>query len=356
MEAVLQEWRERILQASADGIGLRLRGGGSKDWYGQQLRGEILDTRAYVGVLDYAPEELVITARCGTPLIDLEQMLAERGQMLAFEPPHFSAQATVGGMFCAGLSGPRRLQAGALRDYVLGASVMDGRGEILHFGGQVMKNVAGYDVSRLLAGSLGSLGLVLQVSLKVMPLPFVEYSLRLEMAAADAQQNLQRWLLQGLPLSASCWHQGQLSVRLSGSEAAVLAARKTLGGASLAHATTFWRNLREQEMAFFQQGQGQLWRLALPANAPILADQQLLEWDGRQRWLWLQDTARAGELRQFATRCGGHASLMRASPQEKLQIPVFTQPSAGVARIQRGIKQHFDPAGIFNPCRWYEDF
>ncbi|WP_317203738.1 glycolate oxidase subunit GlcE, partial [Janthinobacterium sp.] len=225
MEQTLKDFRERIAAAAARGARLQLRGSGSKDWYGQAPRGERLATGAYHGILAYEPSELVITARCGTPLAEIEAVLAERDQMLAFEPPHFGPAATVGGMLACGLSGPRRQAVGALRDFVLGAALMDGRGETLRFGGQVMKNVAGYDVARLLAGSLGGLGLILQASLKVLPRPYCEASVRLAMDQATALRSVNDWAGQPLPISASAWHDGALTLRLSGARAAVRAAR-----------------------------------------------------------------------------------------------------------------------------------
>ena len=229
---------------------LRLRGGGSKDFYGNEPRGSILDTRGYAGIADYEPSELVITARCGTPLAAVEQALDEHGQCLPFEPPHFGA-ATFGGCVAAGLSGPRRACAGALRDFVLGVKLVDGRGRVLQFGGQVMKNVAGYDISRLVAGSLGTLGLVAEASIKVLPRPDLETTLRLEMDEAAALEAMNRWAGEPLPVSASAWHEGTLYVRLSGSAAAVQAAAPRLGGSELADTVAFWRSLREQTHAFF---------------------------------------------------------------------------------------------------------
>jgi FAD/FMN-containing dehydrogenase len=213
----IEQFQERVRAAAADKQPLRIRGGGTKDWYGQRLEGAILDTRGYTGIVDYEPTELVITARCGTPLAEIEAVLAERKQMLAFEPPHFgsvtSPCATLGGAIAAGLAGPRRASSGGVRDFVLGAKLLDGKGDVLSFGGQVMKNVAGYDVSRMLAGSLGTLGLLLEVSVKVLPRPFAETTLRLEMPEIDAIRRLNEWGGQPLPLSASCWHNGILSCR-----------------------------------------------------------------------------------------------------------------------------------------------
>ena len=356
MQAIAEQFRQQILVASAAGKPLRLRGGGTKDWYGQQLEGEVLDTRAYAGIIDYEPTELVITARCGTPLAEIEAALAARNQMLAFEPPHFGAGATVGGVVASALSGPRRASAGALRDFVLGAVLMDGHGERLAFGGQVMKNVAGYDVSRLLAGSLGTLGLILEVSLKVLPLPLREATLRVACAEIAALRMLNEWAGKPLPISASCWHDGVLSVRLSGAEAAVSAALQSLKGEVLAaeEASAFWLAVREQTHDFFA-GAGSLWRLSLPphASAVILKGYQLIEWGGAQRWLKLDgdaDAASSVQIRQAVAAAGGHATLFRGGDKT---VGVFHPLAPAVATIHQRLRQAFDPAGIFNPHRMY---
>ncbi|KKO64237.1 putative FAD-linked oxidoreductase [Janthinobacterium sp. KBS0711] len=356
MQAIAEQFRQQILAASAAGKPLRLRGGGTKDWYGQQLEGEVLDTRAYASIIDYEPTELVITARCGTPLAEIEAALAARNQMLAFEPPHFGPGATVGGVVASALSGPRRASAGALRDFVLGAVLMDGHGERLAFGGQVMKNVAGYDVSRLLAGSLGTLGLILEVSLKVLPLPLREATLRVACAEIAALRMLNEWAGKPLPISASCWHDGVLTVRLSGAEAAVSAALQSLGGEVLAaeEASAFWLSVREQTHAFFA-GAGSLWRLSLPphASAMILKGRQLIEWGGAQRWLKLDgdaDAAGAQHVRQAVAAAGGHATLFRGGDKA---VGVFHPLAPAVATIHQRLRQAFDPAGVFNPHRMY---
>ncbi|MES2537182.1 MAG: glycolate oxidase subunit GlcE [Pseudomonadota bacterium] len=344
MEQALQQFRDRI----AAGSPLRIRGGGTKDWYGQALHGDVLDTRAYSGIVAYDPTELVITARCGTPLTEIEVALEQQNQMLAFEPPHFGATATAGGMVASGLSGPRRQASGALRDFVLGAVLMDGKGEVLHFGGQVMKNVAGYDVSRLLAGSMGSLGLLLEVSLKVLPKPFAETTLAFALPQADAIRRLNEWGGQPLPLSASAWHGGRLMVRLSGARAAVSAARIKMGGDTLDQAPQFWAGVREQQHAFFSAAA--LWRLSVPSvTAPLaLPGDQLLEWGGAQRWL--KTDADAVTIRAAAEKAGGHASLFRGGDK---QTGVFHPLAPAVANIHRKLKNAFDPAGIFNPGRMY---
>jgi glycolate oxidase FAD binding subunit len=356
MQQILERFREQV-RAAADGKrALRIRGGGSKDWYGQRLEGEILDTRAYAGIVDYEPTELVITARCGTPLAEIEAVLAERRQMLAFEPPHFGEGATLGGAVAAGLSGPRRASSGALRDFVLGAKLLDGKGDVLTFGGQVMKNVAGYDVSRLLAGSLGTLGLLLEVSVKVLPLAYREATLRFGMNEVDAIRKLNEWGGQPLPISASCWNDGVLALRLSGARAAVDAAIRSLGGAHggelMPDCARFWADLREQRHAFFA-GDAPLWRLSVPSTmgAIVLGAPQLIEWGGAQRWLRADgDAATSERIRGTVKDCGGHATLFRGGDKS---VGVFQPLAPAVARIHERLKAGFDPSNIFNPGRMY---
>jgi glycolate oxidase FAD binding subunit len=354
MEQVLQEFKQRIAAAAAANSSLRIRGGGSKDWYGQSLTGEVLDTRVFSGITAYEPTELVVTARCGTSLAEVEAVLAEQNQMLAFEPPHFDAGATVGGMVASGLSGPRRPWSGAVRDFVLGVVLMDGKGEVLRFGGQVMKNVAGYDVSRLLAGSLGTLGLILEVSLKVLPKPFAETTLRFALNEADAIRRLNEWGGQPLPLSASAWQDGQLTVRLSGADAAIKSARQKLGGEELADGAAFWAGLREQTAPFFTGADDlPLWRLSLPAITPPLglAGAQLVEWGGAQRWLKTAQDAEA--VRAAVAAAGGHATLFRGGDRS---AGVFHPLAPAIAKIHRNLKAEFDPSGVFNPGRMYSEF
>lgn len=353
MQQMLENFRQQVTDAGVAATPLQLRGGGTKDWYGQVPCGTVLDTRGYRGIVDYDPSELVITARCGTPLVELEAALAERNQQFAFEPPHWNDGATIGGVVAAGLSGPRRASSGAVRDFVLGTVLMDGRGEVLHFGGQVMKNVAGYDVSRLLAGSLGTLGLLLEVSLKVLPKPFAECSVRLALTHAEALAQLNLWGGLPLPISASVWCDGQLTIRLSGARAAVAAAGQTIGGELLADATPFWRGVREQDHAFFSDPHHALWRLSLPSAAePVtLRGAQLIEWGGAQRWM--QTDAAATEVRAAAAALGGHATLFVGDDKA---AGVFAPLPPALMAIHRRLKTSFDPAGIFNPGRMYPDW
>ena len=358
MDPVLEEFSARVRQAAGGQRRLRLRGGGTKDFYGQSLDGEILDTRGYAGIVAYEPSELVITARCGTPLAEIEAAMRERGQMLAFEPPHFGSGATVGGMTAAGLSGPRRQAAGAVRDFVLGVKIIDGRGEVLSFGGQVMKNVAGYDVSRLMAGSLGTLGLIVEVSLKVLPLPVAEATLKLELPEDKAIAQLNAWGGKPLPISASAWTDGELGVRLSGAAAAVRPACEIIGGERIdnAKAANFWNGIREQSDPFFpaqMEDAAPLWRISVPSATPPLGltGAQMIEWGGALRWL--ASNADARTVREAARRAGGHATLFRGGEKS---IGVFQPLAPVLTNLHRELKRERDPQAVFNVGRMYADF
>jgi glycolate oxidase FAD binding subunit len=332
---------------------LRLRGAGSKDFYGGLLAGEVLDLSGHGGIVAYEPTELYITAKCGTPLSEIEETLAEEGQMLAFEPPHFG-RATLGGAIAAGLSGPRRQQAGAVRDFVLGIKLVDGAGQVLDFGGQVMKNVAGYDVSRFIAGSLGTLGVIAEATLKVLPRPVAETTLEFACDEAEAIRRLNEWGGQPLPVSASFWFEGRLWLRLSGAEAAVAAACRKLGGNSASGADAWWQAVREQTHAAYAAAP--LWRLALPSTAPALALDGLraIEWGGGLRWY--ASTAEPAAVRAAATAAGGHAVLYRAPESLRCLEGAFAPLSPALLALHRRLKKAFDPRGILNPGRLYAEF
>ena len=432
---MLETLTEQIRAAYASGSPLRIQGSGSKAFYGNATTGELLDTRAFRGIVDYQPKELVLTARAGTPLMEIETVLAGQQQMLAFEPPHFAGplmepltnrlspqagkslvipnpdkttnrstdetpshstrlskndnhvagykpareqptreqvadysplageganvtpkptHATLGGCIAAGLSGPRRPYTGAVRDYVLGIRMIDGTGQALRFGGKVIKNVAGYDVSRLMVGALGTLGLITEVSLKVLPRPAAEISLQFEMDEAAALTAMNRWAGQALPLSATSWHAGLLHVRLSGAASAVKAAHVRLGGEVLHDAAAFWQRLREQRTPYFDKRP--LWRLAVKSSiAPLeIGDAQWIEWGGAVRWFALADTSNitAMRMREAAHNAGGHATLFRGNPPAN---GVFTPLSPALHSIHQQLKQRFDPRGIFNRGRLYPD-
>lgn len=349
MNDVIQGFSETLKRATADRTPLRIRGGGTKDFYGGPTIGETLRVAAYRGIVDYEPSELVITARCGTPLKEVEAVLAQHGQMLPFEPPHFGSSATLGGCVAAGLSGPRRATSGAVRDYVLGVRILDGRGTELAFGGRVMKNVAGYDVSRLMVGSLGTLGVILEVSLKVLPRPRTERTLRLDMDEAQAIETMNRWASTPLPISATFYHDGLVYVRLSGAEGAIRAAQAKIGGEAIVDDAEFWASVREHTHPFFGSGQ-RLWRLSVKSTTPPLQlpGRQVIEWGGALRWLVTD--APAAEIRAAAQRAGGHATLFRGADGT---TPVFHPLPATLERIHRRLKQAFDPACILNPGRLY---
>ncbi|MBO9679764.1 MAG: glycolate oxidase subunit GlcE [Acidovorax sp.] len=363
MDSALAQTIERVRAAIADQTPLRIRGGGTKDFHGgRRLAGAPLDTAPLAGVVSYEPSELVVTARAGTPLAELEALLASQGQCLPFEPPHFGAGATVGGMVAAGLSGPARASVGAVRDYMLGVELLNGRAELLRFGGQVMKNVAGYDVSRLMAGSWGTLGLVTEVSLKVLPVAPAEATLRFECSQADALARLNAWGGQPLPLNASCWvidaGKGMLYLRLRGAIAAVEAACRTLGGERLdsAQAAPDWQACREQQLPWFaQRANGHaLWRLSVPDTAPVLdlpqgVGEPLVEWHGALRWVQAPPAC-GPALRAAALAVGGSATLFRAAGAGgEGAVGVLEPASPALAAIESRLRQAFDPAGIFRP-------
>jgi len=354
------EIRERVRAAAADGASLSIVGGGSKSFYGRTPRGEPLDLSDHVGLLNYEPKELVLTARAGTALDEIEQILVEHGQGLPFEPPRFrvgasAAVATLGGAIASGLGGPARPHAGAPRDLVLGVRVLTGRGEVLRFGGEVMKNVAGYDISRLMAGAMGTLGILLDISVKVMPRPAVSHTRMLELGVEEALERMTDWAAKPLPISATVWHGGRLWVRLSGARLGVSSAAESIGGEPLddAVAEILWRDqIRDQAHSFFA-GEGPLWRLSLPsAVAPLsLVGDQLIEWSGCQRWL--RSDLSADEIRRQVTAVGGHATLFRGGDRSG---DVFHPLPETVMRLHRRVKLAFDPLGILNPGRLYAEF
>ncbi len=356
MQDSIEQLSNIVREAGRERRPLCIQGSGSKSFYGRVVQGATLDVTPYRGIVSYEPTELVLTARAGTPLAEIEAALASKRQMLPFEPPHFGAGATLGGCIAAGLSGPRRAYAGAVRDYVLGVRMIDGKGDDLRFGGQVMKNVAGYDVSRLMAGSLGTLGLLLEVSLKILPLPAEELTLRFEMAEREALETMNRWAAQPLSLSATCYHVGVLSVRLSGASAAIKSVRQKLGGEVLQDAERFWHSVREQQHEFFESAKN-LWRLSLPScaatiNVPAIkvSSQQLIEWGGALRWL--ASDALPATIREAAAALGGHATLFRSTEPNDEPFHPLTPP---LLVLHQRLKKTFDPHGIFNPGRMYKD-
>ena len=391
LTALLETIRSASAQPEGRRPSFRIHGSGSHDFYGESLEGELLETRGLQGIVQYEPSELVVTVAAGTPMHVLETALAEQGQCLAFEPPQFEANskpskasnnATVGGMVAAGLSGPARASVGSVRDFVLGLRFINGRGEHLSFGGQVMKNVAGYDVSRLLAGSWGTLGLITEVSLKVLPVAPAEAFLMCHLPQDKALHLLNQWGGQPLPLNASCWVKDTtqagapeiLFLRLRGALAAVQAAKlrmsrdvAKLQSELIEQATDAaapdWAMARDQGLPFFTDHASSqdlaLWRLSVPQTAPVFnlpntAGVPLIEWHGAQRWVWAP-LSEASAIRQMVKAAGGQATVFRrpqqASAAMRLDTPVFTPLDPVQQRIQQALKHEFDPAGIFSPRR-----
>lgn len=392
LNTLIETIREAASTPSENRKSFRIHGSGSHDFVGESLEGELLETRGLSGIVQYEPSELVITVGAGTSLLDLENKLAEKGQCLAFEPPNFQspgqvAQATVGGMVASGLSGPSRASVGAVRDFVLGMRFINGRGEHLTFGGQVMKNVAGYDVSRLLAGSWGTLGLITEVSLKVLPVAPAEAFFMCQMSQEKALALLNQWGGQPLPLNASCWVKDttaagspeMLFIRLRGAHAAVEAAKTKMAkdvaslGSQLteqsAHtAAADWQASRHQVLPFFTENAQHknlaLWRFSVPQTAPVLslpgsASAPFIEWHGAQRWVWAP-LSEGQALRQIASQVGGHVTLFRrpqqASAAVQVDVPVFTPLDPVQQRIQQALKNQFDPAGLLSPRRMNAHF
>lgn len=340
----------RVADAIARRAPLAISGGNTKHFLGRRVQGEPLRLGDHRGVIDYHPEELVITARAGTPLSELETLLAAHGQMLAFEPPHFGAAATLGGTIAANLSGPRRAWAGSARDFVLGTRIVNGRGEILRFGGEVMKNVAGYDVSRLVTGAMGTLGVILDVSLKVLPRPRETMTLVQAMAPHAAVEALCRWAASPLPVSASFVADGRLHVRLSGTTSALAKARARIGGETMENADAFWLDVREQRLSCFG-GDAPLWRISVPPAAPLdYPGTQVIEWGGALRWL--RSDAPATAIRALAAEHGGHATLFRSAVRSDTPFHPLPEP---LMRLHRRIKTALDPLHVFNPGRMYAE-
>lgn len=345
------ELTERVRHAYATAMPVEIVGNATKRFYGRQPSGEPLTMTGHRGILNYEPSELVLTARAGTPLAELTTRLAEHGQMLAFEPPCFDGEATLGGAIAAGLAGPRRTFGASVRDTVLGIRILNGRGQLLQFGGQVMKNVAGYDISRLMVGALGTLGVILDVSLKLQPAPAAEQTLIVDESDARLYDLTEQWLRAGVPVSAAAHDGERMYVRLSGAASAVELGSRCIGGQDFGPPDRFWRDLRDHRLAFFAcRGAESLWRIVLPAAAPRLdlPGAWLSDWAGRQ--IWLRTDAPAARVRGEAQRLGGHATHFRGGERTE---DVFQPLDAPLLRLHQRLKEAFDPGGILNPGRLY---
>ena len=338
---------EQVSEAHDKASPLKICAGNSKDFYGRKVEGTELSLKDHSGIIDYHASELVITARSGTKISDVENALAENNQMFAFEPLWHNDNSTLGGIIACGISGPRRGFACAARDAVLGTSLINGRGELLKFGGQVMKNVAGYDTSRLMVGAQGTLGVLLDISVKVLPKPETETTLGFEMSFADAQQIIRQWILQGHPISASSYHDNQLMIRLSSTENSVTQAQQTLGGEQCD--LEVWNQLRRQTHEFFKQHKN-IWRLSVPPATPMFAENkaQLIEWNGALRWI-----ASDEDMFAQAKVVGGHATRYTLYGEHADEI--FQPLAKPMLMLQSKLKASFDPKNILNPGRLYPE-
>ncbi len=349
MDSIILDLRDQLAKAKESGETIRIRGGGSKDFYGLSKQGKTLETTALSGIIEYEPTELVLTAYAGTPLSEIEAALAQNNQMLPFEPPYFGENATFGGCIATGLSGPRRATMGAVRDFVLGVRILDGNGKDLSFGGKVMKNVAGFDVSRVLTGSNGTLGLILSASVKVLPKPEVEKSVCFVTSEKEAIVKMNEIAGLPVPLSGSCFDGEKLVIRLSGAGAAVRAGIERIGGDGF-NDQNFWDEVKEQRHPFFRKT-GTLIRLSInSASPPIENEQTFLEWNGSLRWLW--GSRDLDHYQEIAKARGGNASIFR-SDTTCTEIMKLSRP---MMRLQEKVKQSLDPHGLFGKNRMFKEF
>ncbi len=349
LSAALQD---SVMQAINSGEALNITAGNSKSFYGRNASGNNIELAEHQGIISYEPTELVIRARAGTPLNLIEKTLTENNQMLPFEPPAFNGNATLSGTIACNFSGPRRAYSGAARDFVLGTKIINGKGEILSFGGDVIKNVAGYDVSRLMTGAMGTLGVILEASVKVVPLPEAEITLTQNIGIEDALTKLHQWSGLPLPISASCFYQDTLYIRLSGAEKAIHAAHKKTGGDLFNNASAFWNGIKNQTHDFFNAEQS-LWRISLASNTPALSIEgdTLYEWGGALRWH--KSEAPADKIRQTTDAANASTSLFRSSGDRD---EIFQPLPEHLMKLHRNLKQAFDPDNIFNIGRMYREF
>jgi glycolate oxidase FAD binding subunit len=343
--------RQTVREAYEARTPLCIQGGGSKTFYGRDALGEPLQVGGHRGIVAYEPAELTITVRCGTPIAEVEAVLAEKNQMLAFEPPRHAGTATIGGIIACGFSGPRRMSAGSVRDFLLGLRCINGEGEILHFGGAVMKNVAGFDAFRLMVGAMGTLGVLLEATFKVLPRPERQETLVFEYEAARAIATMNEWASRPLPVGATAWHDGRLYVRLEGSTEAVGSARRQLGGDTPENPDEYWRDIRDHRHPWLSRPD-MLWRIALPPATPMLpiVGEWMIEWGGAQRWL--RSAMASKFVREMCARHRGHATIYRGGERDG---SIFHPLSAPVMQLHRRLKEAFDPRGILNPQRLYRE-
>lgn len=356
MQDLTQQLQQQVEQAYQQKTPLLITAGGSKSFYGNPAEGSSLSVSEHKGIVEYEPDELVITVRAGTPLHEVKEVLRSNGQMLAFEPPAYGDNATIGGTIACGFSGPRRLSAGSARDFMLGCKVLTGKGEVIQFGGRVIKNVAGYDVSRLMVGAMGTLGVLLEISLKVLPTPECEKTIAVGAKVNEAIDVMNARAGQALPLSAACYDGEAVLLRFSSTENGVKHALSQVAGDELQQGAEFWQELNEHEHFFFSD-ELPLWRLSLaPATLHIgLPGGWIFDWGGGLRWL--KTDAPPNDIRDAVAAEGGHATLFRQQElwREQMDISVFHPLTPGLMAIHQKMKAAFDPHKILNRNRFYPD-
>jgi len=350
-DKIVRQYQQQVQDAYSSEMPLCIQGGNSKAFYGRKIEAEQFDVSANSGVISYEPTELVITVRAGTTISEINEVLANHNQMLAFEPPCFSTNATAGGMVACGLSGSRRPYVGAVRDFVLGLKCLNGKAEILNFGGQVMKNVAGYDVSRLMTGAMGTLGVLLEISLKVLPTPDYELTLKGESDVTTAIKLMNQWAGQSVPMSAASFYDNNIFIRLSGHRNAVGAASSQSPLSEYSDGENYWHSLREHEHDFFS-GDKRLWRISVPSTTEKinLDGQWFIDWGGALRWLKSSESVE--QVRNLVQSAGGHATLFRGKDQNH---DIFHPLSAGIEKLHFALKNAFDPKRILNRGRLYRE-
>ncbi|MCW8962374.1 MAG: glycolate oxidase subunit GlcE [Gammaproteobacteria bacterium] len=344
-----QQLAQQVRDAFEKKTPLSIQGTQSRSFLRYSEHGNKLSTLEHSGIVAYEPTELVITVRAGTSIASVQDTLAEHKQSLAFDPPRFAQSGTIGGTVASGLSGPSRPWMGAVRDHVLGTRIINGKGDIMSFGGQVMKNVAGYDVSRLMCGAFGTLGVILDVSFKVLPIPESSSTLVFEYDAQNAIDHVNEWSAQTVPLNGACWSAGKLYIRLSGTDAGVKTAINTIGGDVYTDNDLLWDELRDQKNSFFNNAG--YWRLSLPPATPVLSieGEWLLDWGGAQRWL--KSSEHPDKIRQMTVERGGHAEHWHGKDKNLLRMPL----DSIVHRYHKNLKDAFDPAHILNNHALYSD-
>ena len=345
--------QDQVASALNDKTSLRISAGNSKSFYGNNVSAQDIDTLEHKGIVEYQPSELVVTVRSGTLLSELEAELKSNKQMLAFEPPQHNENTTIGGVIACGLSGPRRAACGSARDFVLGTTIINGKAQKCRFGGQVMKNVAGYDASRLMVGAQGTLGLILDISLKVLPINETEISVKLKIELQDASNTIQRWIRQGLPVSASCFLKDTLYIRLGSTHSAVKQSLNIISRDFDIEEidNNFWLQIKNQTHDFFTRTQN-LWRCSHQATTEIYeeAGEQLIEWNGALRWIHSDNN-----LYSIAGEFNGHAQRYPIANDVKAVTDIFHPLQPVALKIHQRLKHAFDPENILNPERLYTD-